>query len=96
MALGLLLVSGDAAGAVPSTIFGSATPARVDSGDPSSVELGVKFSSEVAGSVTGIHFYKASTNTGTHIGSLWSTSGTLLASASSTGRERLRMAAGQF
>ena len=54
-------------------------------GDPSSVELGVKFSSEVAGSVTGIHFYKASTNTGTHIGSLWSTSGTLLASASFTG-----------
>ena len=85
LALGLLLLSADAAGAAPSTLFGSATPARVDSGDPSSVELGVKFSSEVAGSVTGIRFYKASTNTGTHIGSLWSTSGTLLASATFTG-----------
>ncbi len=69
----------------PDTIFGSATPATVDSGDSSSVELGVKFSSEVAGSVTGIRFYKASTNTGTHVGSLWSSSGALLASATFTG-----------
>ena len=42
------------------------------------------FSSEVSGSVTGIRFYKASTNTGTHIGSLWSASGTLLGSATFT------------
>jgi len=35
--------------------------------------------------VTGIRFYKATTNTGTHVGSLWSTSGTLLASATFTG-----------
>ena len=70
---------------VPDTIFGSATPATIDSGDGSSVELGVKFSSTVAGSVTGIRFYKASTNSGTHIGSLWSASGTLLASATFTG-----------
>ena len=47
--------------------------------------LGVKFSSEVAGRATGVRFYKASTNTGTHIGSLWSSSGTLLASATFTG-----------
>ncbi len=67
------------------TIFGSATPATIDSGDTSSVELGVKFDSEVSGTVTGIRFYKATTNTGTHIGSLWSTSGTLLASATFTG-----------
>jgi hypothetical protein len=33
----------------PDTIFGSATPATIDSGDPNSVELGVKFSAEVAG-----------------------------------------------
>ncbi len=71
--------------AVTDTIFGSATPKTIDSGDPSSVELGVKFSSEVAGNVTGIRFYKATTNTGTHIGSLWSASGTLLASATFTG-----------
>ena len=67
------------------TIFGTGTPATVDAGDGRSVELGVKFSSEVAGSVTGIRFYKAATNTGTHVGSLWSSTGTLLASATFTG-----------
>jgi hypothetical protein len=72
------------AAAQPATIFGGSTPAIVDSGDGRSVELGVKFSSEVAGSVTGIRFYKATTNTGTHIGSLWSATGTLLAAATFT------------
>jgi hypothetical protein len=71
--------------AAPNTIFGSATPATIDSGDTHAVVLGVKFSSEVAGNVIGIRFYKAATNTGTHVGSLWTTSGTLLASATFTG-----------
>ena len=52
--------------------------------DSSAVELGVKFSSEEAGSITGIRFYKASTNTGTHVGSLWTAGGTLLATATFT------------
>ena len=46
--------------------------------------LGVVFKADVAGSVTGVRFYKAQANTGTHIGSLWTTSGTLLASATFT------------
>ena len=63
--------------ACPCSIWGSGTaPAVVDSGDASSVELGVKFTSDVAGSISGIRFYKASTNTGTHIGNLWSASAT--------------------
>jgi Domain of unknown function (DUF4082)/Fibronectin type III domain/Bacterial Ig domain len=66
------------------TIFDFATPATIDSGDTHSVELGVKFSSEAPGTVTGIRFYKATTNTGTHVGGLWSASGTLLASATFT------------
>jgi Domain of unknown function (DUF4082)/Fibronectin type III domain/Bacterial Ig domain len=66
------------------TIFDFATPNVVDAEDPSSVELGVKFSSSVSGSVTGIRFYKAAANTGTHIGSLWNAEGTLLASATFT------------
>ncbi len=66
------------------TVFDFATPAIIDSADPSSTEVGVKFSSELAGTVTGIRFYKATTNTGTHIGSLWSSTGTLLASATFT------------
>jgi hypothetical protein len=48
------------------------------------VELGVKLRSDVAGSVTGIRFYKGSTNTGTHTGSLWTSTGTLLARATFT------------
>jgi hypothetical protein len=67
------------------TIFELATPATIDSGDGSSVELGVKFSPEVNGSVTGVRFYKAAANTGTHVGSLWSSTGSLLASATFSG-----------
>ena len=70
--------------AAQDTIFGSAVPTTVDSGDGSSVNVGVKFSSEVAGTITGIRFYKATANTGTHIGSLWSATGTLLATATFT------------
>jgi hypothetical protein len=62
-------------------IFDLATPATVDSGDGGSVELGVKFNSESAGTIDGIRFYKATANTGTHVGSLWNASGTLLAEA---------------
>src|SRR5262249_30966352 len=48
------------------------------------VELGVKFRSDVAGSVTGVRFYKGGQNTGSHTGSLWSSSGTLLATGTFT------------
>jgi hypothetical protein len=66
------------------TIFDLATPATVDSGDGGSVNLGVKFNSEVAGSIEGIRFYKAATNTGTHVGTLWSATGEKLAEATFT------------
>ena len=48
------------------------------------VELGVKFRSDVSGTINGIRFYKASTNTGTHVGNFWSSAGTLLATATFT------------
>jgi hypothetical protein len=63
------------------TIFELATPAVVDSGDASAIELGVKLTSEVAGQITGIRFYKAAANTGTHTVSLWNAEGALLATA---------------
>ncbi|MGA9860424.1 MAG: DUF4082 domain-containing protein [Solirubrobacteraceae bacterium] len=66
------------------TIFDFGSPTTPDSGDTSSVELGVKFTSDTTGTITGVRFYKASTNTGTHIGSLWTSGGTLLASAAFT------------
>ncbi|MEH2588343.1 VCBS repeat-containing protein [Bradyrhizobium sp. AZCC 1721] len=67
------------------TLFsGSATPAIVNVTDASAVELGVKFQSSVAGTVSGIRFYKGSQDTGTHTGELWSSTGTLLATATFT------------
>jgi hypothetical protein len=64
-----------------SSIFDFATPATVDGNDGNAVQLGVKFRSSVAGTVTGVRFYKAAANTGTHVGSLWSATGQLLGQA---------------
>ncbi len=61
------------------------TPAEGDAGWDSPVELGVKFRADVAGVVTGVRFYKTGGNTGTHVGSLWSATGTRLAWATFTG-----------
>ncbi|MFT7838624.1 DUF4082 domain-containing protein [Saccharothrix sp. BKS2] len=55
------------------------TPAEVDSGDPSPLELGVKWRAAGDGYVRGVRFYKGSANTGTHTGSLWSAAGDQLA-----------------
>ncbi|HEU5043332.1 MAG TPA: N,N-dimethylformamidase beta subunit family domain-containing protein, partial [Nocardioidaceae bacterium] len=69
----------------PCSIWGPAvTPKTLDSGDSASTEVGVKFTVDTFGYVTGIRFYKASTNTGTHIGNLWTANGRLLASAAFT------------
>jgi PKD repeat protein len=62
----------------------TAVPGSVDGGPDGAVELGVKFRSDVAGTITGIRFYKASTNTGTHVGNLWSSTGMRLATATFT------------
>ena len=40
--------------------------------DPSGLELGMKFTSAVNGSITGVRFYKMANDTGQHTGSLWS------------------------
>ena len=73
--------------AAPSTLTiwpTSALPAVVDGGPDNAVQLGVKFRSDVAGTIRGIRFYKGAGNTGTHVASLWSTTGTRLATATFT------------
>ncbi|PYU53574.1 MAG: hypothetical protein DMG48_01050, partial [Acidobacteria bacterium] len=81
----LLACTGKLAAQTPATIWAStATPTTPDVGSDSPVELGVRFYSDTPGYVTGIRFYKSAANTGAHIGNLWSSSGTLLASASFT------------
>ncbi len=63
---------------------GAATPKLLSDPDTSAVELGVKFRSDVDGLVTGVRFYKSTGNSGTHVGSLWSSTGQLLAQATFT------------
>jgi hypothetical protein len=72
--------------ACPCTLFESdATPASSSANDSSSVELGVKFTADTNGWVSGVRFYKGAGNTGTHTGSLWSSSGTQLATGTFSG-----------
>ncbi|HEY7627097.1 MAG TPA: N,N-dimethylformamidase beta subunit family domain-containing protein, partial [Ilumatobacteraceae bacterium] len=64
----------------PCSIF-APTVTGVEENDSAAVELGVKFRSDVAGYITGIRFYKTAENTGIHTGTLWSSQGTNLATA---------------
>jgi WD40 repeat protein len=59
----------------------TATPSILVDTDTAAVELGFKFRSDVSGFIKGIRFYKSSSNTGTHVGTLWNISGTQLATA---------------
>ena len=59
----------------------STTPTTPQHSDPNAVELGVKFTTSIDGFISGVRFYKATGNTGTHVGNLWSASGALLARA---------------
>ncbi|MDQ1492746.1 MAG: hypothetical protein QOJ23_5260, partial [Actinomycetota bacterium] len=70
----------------PCTIWpSSAVPSVVTDSDAGSVELGVKFRASVDGTVTGVRFYKGPSNTGTHVGRLWSSTGTQLATVNFSG-----------
>src|SRR5207248_5778243 len=62
----------------------NATPTTVTVNDSKAVELGMKFTSSTNGTVTGLRFYKGPQNTGTHTGSLWTSTGTLLGSLTFT------------
>ena len=68
----------------PCNVFGNQTPGTVDSGDGGAVNVGMAFTTDTNGYITGERFYKAAANTGTHVGSLWSATGTLLAQATFT------------
>jgi Domain of unknown function (DUF4082) len=80
------------------TLFSTSdTPSQVTWNDPNPVQLGVKFQTSVAGIVTGVRFYKGAQNVGTHVATLWSADGTLLASATfnnetDSGWQRVRFA----
>ncbi len=68
----------------PCTIWSESMTGPQDP-DTNSVEVGVKFRSELDGLVTGLRYYRTAGNTGTHVGRLWTASGTSLASVTFSG-----------
>ena len=69
-------------GAAPVSLFSSSsTPAQTALNDGSQLELGMKFTSSVAGQITALKFYRSAADTGADILDLWTATGTKLASA---------------
>ena len=60
------------------TVFTTQKPA-FESSDGVSYELGMKFQSAKIGQITAIRYWKAVNETGTHIGRIWSATGSILA-----------------
>lgn len=87
---------------VPMSELTAFTPADVPqvtdiTDENQSLEVGVKFRTDVSGFVRGIRFYKGAFNTGSHTGTLWAGSGTQLATGTfinetATGWQELRFA----
>jgi len=71
--------------ATTATLFGGSEPATASVADNGPVELGTAFTPSVDGTVQAVRFYKGSGNTGNHTGSLWSSTGTRLATVTFTG-----------
>jgi hypothetical protein len=68
----------------PCTVFDSAaTPGTADSGAGSPTEVGLRFTTDTAGTISAIRFYKSDANTGPHRVDLWDANGNLLATAMS-------------
>jgi hypothetical protein len=64
----------------PCSIWQNGTPTgAIDASDTTANNLGVKFQASKSGKIIGVRFYKESDNTGTHTGTLWSATGTQLA-----------------
>ncbi len=81
-----ITVTGGSSGTCPCSIFTNAPlPAISNQRDNTlGIVIGTRFRSSANGAVTAIRFYKGAGNTGTHIGQLWTSSGTLLAQATFT------------
>ena len=69
----------------PCTIFTTQLPQIANQRDNTTgIVVGTRFRSNTNGTVTAIRFYKGVGNTGTHIGQLWTSGGSLLAQATFT------------
>ncbi|WP_434385960.1 DUF4082 domain-containing protein [Melittangium boletus] len=61
------------------TLLGDRVPGTPVQADTKPVEVGVRFQSRVAGSVTALRFYRGTGNASGYVARLWTSSGTLLA-----------------
>lgn len=69
-------------GGTTSSLFTPADTSGVAAAnDANSVELGVKFIASASGQITGLAYFRSAQDAGTHVGSLWTASGQLLAQA---------------
>ena len=88
-AINVTVVSGSGGGGSDVRILTAAQISQASSSQPgndgSAIELGVKFRASSNGFIKGIRYYKSASNTGTHIGQLWTSTGTLLGQATFTG-----------
>ena len=88
---------GQPASAASTNLWGSQAPANsYTENDGTPVELGTRFKVEQSGSVLGVRFYKAASNTGVHTGSLWSSDGTRLATVTFTNETSSGWQSAQF
>jgi hypothetical protein len=62
----------------------TAVPATLQDAETRAVELGMKFSADVSGTIRAVRFYKGANNNGPHVGNLWTSTGTLLSSVTFT------------
>lgn len=74
----MLTVTGTPPGSY--SLLGNQIPAAQDMRYAQGVEVGLKFTSDVPGSIVGVRFYKSANAFGTHVGELWSIAGQRLAS----------------
>jgi len=65
---------------IEQTLFTTQAPQTPNKTDNVPYELGMKFQSNKAGQITAIRYWKASSETGTHVGRIWSSTGSLLTS----------------
>jgi Domain of unknown function (DUF4082)/Bacterial Ig-like domain (group 1) len=68
----------------PQSLFTSQTPQIPSATDNTSYEMGMKFKASVAGKIQSVRYWKPSSETGSHVGRIWSTSGQLLATINFT------------
>jgi glucose/arabinose dehydrogenase len=68
------------------TLFTNQTPNQTNFTDGQGVdwEYGMKFSSDKSGQINAIRYYKSPSETGSHVGKIWSSTGQLLASVTFT------------